>query len=139
MPVETHKRPAAGDPRVPSNEVRSPSRPEIHPVRDRDSEAGVIGVIECDLHVPDHLKPHFGEMSPFFKNTDISREDIGDFMKAFAEEHNIMRKPRQSLIGKKILLITLLLNCYLAHGLQVTKIHPVVEYTPKGCIRRRSF
>ena len=95
----------------------------------------LFGVVECDLHVPDHLKPHFSEMSLIFKNTEISRDDIGDFMKAFGEEHNIMPKPRQSLIGtffgKKILLITPLLKWYLAHGLQVTKIYQVVEYTPK--------
>ena len=25
-----------------------------------------------------------------FKNTEISRDDIGDFMQTYAEEHNIM-------------------------------------------------
>ena len=95
----------------------------------------LFGVVECDLHVPDKLKPHFSEMTPIFKNTEISREDIGPFMKTFAEEHNIMPKPRRSLIGsfleKKILLITPLLKWYLSHGLQVSKIYQVVAYTPK--------
>ena len=58
-------------------------------------------------------------------------------MQAFAEGHNIMRKAHRSLIGsffgKKILFITPLLKWYLTHGLQVTKIHQVVEYTPKRC------
>ena len=54
----------------------------------------LFGVIECDVHVPDALTPHFAEMPPIFKNTKISGEDIGPFMKAFAEEHNIMPKPR---------------------------------------------
>ena len=46
----------------------------------------LFGVVECDIHVPDHLKPNFSEMCPIFKNTEISRDDIGEFMKEFAEE-----------------------------------------------------
>ena len=81
----------------------------------------LFGVVECDFHVRDPLKAYFSEMPPIFKNTAISREDIGPVMKAFAEE--------------KILLITPLLKLYLAHGLQVTKIYQVVEYTPKPCFK----
>jgi hypothetical protein len=56
------------------------------------------------------------------KNTEISREDIGKFMKTYVEENN-MSQPRCSLIwsmvGKKILLATPLLKWYLEHGLEV--------------------
>ena len=97
----------------------------------------LFGIVECDIHVPDPLKAHFSEMPPVFKNTEISREDIGPFMKAFAEDNNIMPKPRRSLIGSffatKIMLATPLLKWYLAHGLEVPKIYQVVEYTPKRC------
>ena len=83
----------------------------------------LFGCVECDIHVPDHLREQFQEMCPIFKNTEISREDIGDFMKAYAEENDIMRQPRRSLIGsmkgEKILLATPLLKWYLEHGLEV--------------------
>ena len=99
----------------------------------------LFGVVECDIHVPDHLKPHFSEMCPIFKNTEISRDDIGEFMKEFAEDEDIMPRPRRSLIGsyfgKKILLATPLLKWYLEHGLVVTRIYQVVEYTPKACFK----
>ena len=76
---------------------------------------------------------------PVFKNTNIRRDDIGDFMKAYAEEHNIMAQLRRSLIGsmkgEKILLATPLLKWYLEHGLEVTKVHQVVEFTPKPCCK----
>ena len=76
-------------------------------------------------------------MTPIFKNTEISHDDIGPFIKSFGEENNIMPKPRRNLIssffGKKILLITPLLKWYLTHGLEVTKIYQVMEYTPKRC------
>ena len=54
----------------------------------------LFGCVEVDIRVPDHLKEKFSEMCPIFKNTEISRDDIGDFMKAYAEKHNIMAQLR---------------------------------------------
>ena len=89
------------------------------------SDESLFGVVECDIRVPDHLKAKFSEMCPIFKNTEISREDIGEFMQAFAEEQNIMPQPRRSLIGsyfgERILLATPLIKWYLEHGLEVTQ------------------
>lgn len=94
-------------------------------------------VVECDIRVPESLKEKFAEMCPIFKNTEISREDIGEYMKQFADENDIMPRPRRSLIGslkgEKILLATPLLKWYLEHGLVVSKIYQVIEYTPKAC------
>ena len=99
----------------------------------------LFGCVEVDIRVPDHLKEKFSEMCPIFKNTEISRDDIGDFMKAYAEEHNIMAQPRRSLIGsmkgEKILLATPLLKWYLEHGLEVPKVHQVIEFTPEPCFK----
>ena len=99
----------------------------------------LFSVVECDIRVPDHLRPKFSEMCPIFKNLDISREDIGPYMQAFAEEQKIMSRPRRSLIGsyfgEKILLATPLIKWYLDHGLEVTHIYQVVEYTPEPCFK----
>ncbi|XP_071847518.1 uncharacterized protein [Apostichopus japonicus] len=99
----------------------------------------LFGFVECDIHVPDKLKPIFAEMCPIFKNTNISRENIGEHMKQFAEENKIMQKPRRSLIGSmfgnKILLATPLIKWYLQHGLIITRIYQVIEYTPQACFR----
>ena len=79
------------------------------------------------------------EMCPIFKNTEISRDDIGDFMKAYTEEHNIMAQPYRSLIGSmkgdKVLLATPLLKWCLEHGLEVTKVHQVIEFIPEPCFK----
>ena len=70
----------------------------------------LFGVVECDICVPETLKQKFSEMPPIFKNTEICSEDIGPYMKAFAEEQNLMVRPHKSLIrsyfGEKILLAT---------------------------------
>ena len=102
-------------------------------------DESLFGVVECDVQVPDHLKPKFAEMCPIFKNTEISRNDIGEYMKAFAEEQNIMPQARRSLIGsyfgEKVLLATPLIKWYLEHGLDVTHIYQVIEYTPVPCFQ----
>ena len=99
----------------------------------------LFGCVEGDIRVPEYLKEKFSEMCPIFKNTKISRYDIGDFMKAYAEEHGIIAEPRHSLIGgmkgEKILLATPPLKWYLEHGLQVTKVHQVVEFIPEPCLK----
>ena len=96
-------------------------------------------VVECDVRVPGALKPKFAEMCPIVKNIEISREDIGQHMQTFAEEENIISQPKRSLVssyfGEKILLVSPLINWYLEHGLEVTHIYQVVEYTPVRCFQ----
>ena len=101
-------------------------------------EGTLFGLVECDIEVPKHLRAHFAEMTPIFKNVKISRDDIGEPMKKYAEANHIMKQPRRSLIGsykgKKILLTTPLLQWYLAHGLEV-KIYQVIQYWPNDCFK----
>ena len=51
----------------------------------------LFACIECDIHVSEHLREKF-LLCPIFKNTEISREDIGEFMKSYAEENDIMTR-----------------------------------------------
>ena len=72
-----------------------------------------------------------------FKNTLVSKSDIVDLMKNYAEEGRLMSQPRKMLISSFTLqngtLITPLLLFSLQLGLVCTKIHRFVEYTPKKC------
>ena len=100
----------------------------------------VFGMIECDICVLEELRDHFAEMQPVFKNISLTREDLGPFMRRYAEEHNIMTIPRRMLVGSyygdKILLATPLLRWYLDHGLEVLHVYQVIEYDPIPCFRR---
>ena len=102
----------------------------------------LFGMVECDVRVPSELRAHFAEMQPIFKNTTVTRDDIGSFMRQYAEEHDIMSTPRRMLVGsyhgEKILLATPLLRWYLAHGLVVDRVYQIIEYEPKPCFRRFS-
>ena len=99
----------------------------------------LFGMIECDVRVPDNLREYFAEMQPIFKNTTVTRDDIGSFMQQYAEEHDIMSTPRRMLVGsyrgEKILLATPLLRWYLAHGLVVDRVYQIIEYEPKPCFQ----
>ena len=99
----------------------------------------LFGMVECDVRVPDNLLEYFAEMQPIFKNTTVTRDDIGSFMQQYAEEHDIMSTPRRMLVGsyrgEKILLATPLLRWYLAHGLVVDRVYQIIEYEPKPCFQ----
>ena len=67
----------------------------------------------------------------------MSREDIGNLMKEYAEKKGIMPEPRRLLLTSFILLngtiITLLLLFYFKLGLVCKKIRQFVQYTPRKC------
>ena len=100
----------------------------------------LFGMVECDVRVPEELQDYFSEMQPVFKNASVTRDDIGPFMRQYAEEHEILSKPRVMLVGSfrgvKILLATPLLRWYLAHGLVVDIVYQIIEYEPNPCFRR---
>ena len=74
----------------------------------------LFGMVECYIHVPEHLQDHFAEKQPVFKNVTVTRDDIGPFMRLYAEENDIMSAPRRMLVGNfrgdKLLLATPLLR-----------------------------
>ena len=100
----------------------------------------LFGMVECDVRVPEELQDYFSEMQPVFKNASVTRDDIGPFMRQYAEEHDILSKPRVMLVGSfrgvKILLATPLLRWYLAHGLVVDRVYQIIEYEPNPCFRQ---
>ena len=97
----------------------------------------LFGYVQCDIEVPENLKANFANFPPIFKNTLVSKSDIGDLMKNYAEEEKLLSQPRKMLISSFTLqngtVITPLLLFYLQLGLVCTKIHRFVEYTPKKC------
>ena len=87
----------------------------------------MFGYVQCDLSVPDELKAEFSNFPYIFKNINVSRNDIGQYMKTYAEENDLLKKPRRKLISSFKLtngtLITPIFNSYLDLGLQFTKTH----------------
>ena len=119
---------------------RSSRRMPQHHILAAVIDGTLFGMVECDVCVPEELQDHFAEMQPIFKNTTVTRDNIGPFMRQYAEEHDIMSTPRRMLVGsyrgEKLLLSTQLLRWYLAHGLIVDHVYQVVEYEPNSCSRR---
>jgi len=99
----------------------------------------LFGMVECDLETPEDLKLAFSEFQPISKHANVSREDIGDLMKEFAIQNNLLKSPTKALLnsyhGTKMLFATPLLKWLLEHGLRVTKIYQVVQYTPSECFK----
>jgi hypothetical protein len=92
----------------------------------------IFGYVECDISVPKEISHKFDDFPPIFKNTNVSTNDIGEFMQSYALENGYMKQPRRMLISshklEKGLLITPLLQYYIKLGLKLQKIYQVVEY-----------
>ena len=135
-------------------ESRKPPTPQ-RPVTENEILEGVsagslFGMVECDIRVPDEWPSHFRhptmtpyqyfeEMSPLFCTTDVPFELIGDHMQDHVRRFQLSEKPRRLLVGgmraRQMLIATPLLKWYLEHGMIVTKIYQVVEFTPHRCFR----
>ena len=100
-------------------------------------EDKLFGYVQCDFEVPDGLKYKFSNFPPMFKNFNVSRGDIGDYMRDYAIDDDLLKQPQRMLISSSKLengtIITPLLNFYLNLGLKCTKIYRFVQYTPKKC------
>ena len=110
----------------------------------------LFGMVECDIRVPDEwpsyfrhptMTPYqyFEEMSPLFCTTDVPFDLIGEHMQDHVRRSELSEKPRRLLVGgmraRQMLIATPLLKWYLQHGMIVTKIYQVVEFTPHRCFR----
>ena len=84
-----------------------------------------FGYVQRDIEAPENLRENFANFRPVFKNILVSKNDIGDLMKTYAEEEEIMSQPRKMLISGFTLqngtLITPLLLFYLQLGLLLQK------------------
>ena len=82
---------------------------------------------------------YFEEMSPLFCTTDVPFDLIGEHMQDHVRRFQLSEKPRRLLVGgmrgRQMLIATPLLIWYLQHGMIVTKIYQVVEFTPHQCFR----
>ena len=81
----------------------------------------LFGYVQCDIEVLEHLRDYFSNFPPIFKNTVVSRDDIGTLMREYAEKENIMAQPKTMLISSfnptNGTIITPLLLLYLKLGL----------------------
>ena len=95
--------------------------------------------VQCDLSVLKHLQSYFQHFPPIFKNCFVSEDDIGEYMKSYADQQGLLPQPSRMLISSFHLengsVITPLFNFYRKLGLECTRVHRFVEYTPGKCFK----
>ena len=103
-------------------------------------DGSLYGYIQCDLVVPDQLKAKFSDFPPIFKNTEVGRNDIGEYMQNYAIENDLLKLTQQMLISSFKLengsIITPLFNFFMKFGLPCTKIYRFVQYLPRKCFNK---
>ena len=110
----------------------------------------LFGFVELDIEIPDswqdvNYKPitdlspyeYYKEMSSLFLTTEIPFSCIGKHMQDHAKAFNLSEKPRKLLVGglraKSILIMIHLFKWYVSHGMHVTKVHQVIEFSRQAC------
>ena len=94
-----------------------------------------FGFFQVDIEVPEQLLDKFSEFSPLFILAEVPEDQIPQHMQDYKINTGRKKiKNNKKLVGvmkaEKILLYSPLLKWYLNHGLQVTKIHKCISYTP---------
>ena len=69
-----------------------------HQLLEGINKGNLFGYVQCDIEVPENLRENFANFSPVLKNILVSKNDIGDLVKTYAEEEGIMSQPRKMLI-----------------------------------------
>ena len=99
----------------------------------------LFGFVQCDLSVPKNLQSYLQHFPPIFKNCFVSKNDIGEYMKSYADQKGLLQQPSRMLISSFHLengcVITPLFNFYRRLGLECTRVHRFVEYTPEKCFK----
>lgn len=94
--------------------------------RQHHPKTNTLGLVECNIHVPNDLREKFAEIIPMFQNIEVTIAYIDDYMKPYAEKNKLLSGSRRTLIGSykagTIPLVTPLLKCCIDVGLKVTKI-----------------
>ena len=110
--------------------------PYKRPLREEQLLKGIndgrlFGYVQCDIEIPEHLQSCFSNFPPIFKSTLVSRENIGNLMREYAEKESFMTQLRRMLISSFNLtngtILTPLLLFYLKLGLVCKKIHRFVQ------------
>ena len=78
-------------------------------------EGKLFGQVQCDIEVTEKFRTNFANFPPIFKNTLVSKSDIGDLIKSYAEEKRLLSQPQKisSFLLQNGTLITPLLLFYL--------------------------
>ena len=109
-------------------------------ILDMVRDGSLFGLVKVDIHTPDWLRSRLAEFPPIFKNCEVSKSDIGQFMGDYCEKAGALKKPSRLLISSfhadRVLLVTPLLKYYLQLGLVVTKVHFTVHFPEhKPCFK----
>ena len=88
-------------------------------------------VEDCTLEVPVEMRKDIADFPPIFKNCEISRDDIGNYMKCFGQINILLRMLISSFKLEHGPIFTPLRKFYLEKGLIVKKIHWFLQYKPQ--------
>ena len=60
-----------------------------HQLLEGIKKGNISGYVQCDMEVPETFSANLVNFLPMFKNNLVGKNDIGDFMKTYAEDDEV--------------------------------------------------
>ena len=105
-------------------------------LKQRLKDKSWFGYAEVDIEIPHHLHAKFEEMCPFFHKKSVPTKAVPTHMKQYlrATGRKLVEKNKKlmgTLSAQRILLYEPLLQWYINHGAEITKVYRTIDYKPK--------
>ena len=105
-------------------------------LKQRLKDKSWFGYAEVDIEIPNHLHQKFEEMCPFFHKKSVPTKAVPTHMKKYlrATGRKLVEKNKKlmgTLSAQRILLYEPLLQWYINHGAEITKVYRTIDYEPK--------
>ena len=100
----------------------------------------LFGFILCDIKTPENLIEEYKNFPPIIKRLTITDEYLSPYMKGQWKKKNKTgeKLKRETVVqcfkAENHLLMTSLVKFYISIGLEITKIHRVIQYQPYKCL-----
>ena len=105
-------------------------------LKQRLKDKSWFGFAEVDIEIPNHMHQKFEEMCPFFHKKSVPTKAVPKHMKKYlkATGRKLVEKNKKlmgTLSAQRILLYEPLLQWYINHGAEITKVYRTIDYKPK--------
>jgi len=102
----------------------------------RIADGSFCGFLECDVLTPEHLKEMHAEFPMVFKSCEVPCESAFMRGKYSADELKPTKKLISSYFGARVCLYSDLAKFYIQHGLEISAVYRMAEYTASRCLER---
>ena len=99
----------------------------------------ITGFVEASGVVEQEFRDWFAELPPLFTKREIGRDDLGTYMKAYAEQHQLLKRPQRLLMAEfkaeNFFYHTSYVRWLMENGVKIYNVKRVFQFNEVECFR----